>query len=375
MKRIKVLQVIRQGEIGGGESHLMDLVSRFDSKQVESVVLAFSDGAMIDFFKKQGIKCHVVASSKKFNLSIQKRVGDILLNEQIEIIHAHGTRAALNMVWIAKRRNLPLIYTVHGWSFHSDQNSLIHKLRVVCEKLLCSSSKQVICVSESNRMAGVKEGIKLKSTRCKVIENGINLDRFNSNFTVSKVRKELQIDKTDFIVGFVGRVTAQKSPIDFIKSIQLAHQQNPAIKGLFIGEGDLLPEVMAYVKSESLQECIYLSKFRRDIPEVLKAIDLFCLPSLWEGLSIALLEAMSMKKAVVVTPTDGTREIIVSNKNGVIVPFSRPDLLAEAYIELQKKPLLLHTISENARRLVEERFDAQRVSDKVTEIYINTSRK
>lgn len=372
MKRIKVLQVIRQGEIGGGESHLMDLVAGFDAQEIESVVMAFSDGPMIDFFRKRGNKCYVVASKMKLDFSIQKQIKEILLKEQIVLIHAHGTRAALNMWWPARTNKLPLIYTVHGWSFHSDQNRLIHKLRVGCEKLVCNSSKQVICVSESNRIAGAALGIKLELNHCQVIENGIDLNRFDPSHTANELRKELQIGNTDFIVGFIGRVTTQKSPLDFVKSIQLAHQQNPSIKGLLIGEGDRLQEVMRYIEHEQLEKCIYLSNFRKDIPEVLKAIDLFCLPSLWEGLSIALLEAMAMKKVVVVTPTDGTREIIESNKNGVIVPFNSPILLAEAYIELEKNLSLRTSCGENARALVEVRFNTKRVSEAVTNIYKTT---
>ncbi|MGL4518290.1 MAG: glycosyltransferase family 4 protein [Phocaeicola sp.] len=365
---MRVLQVIRQGEIGGGESHLMDLVSGFDQCQIESVVLAFSDGPMMDHFRERGITCYVLESKRKWDLPMQGKISQILQQEQIDLIHAHGTRAALNMLWSAARSKTPLIYTVHGWSFHTDQSHLAHSCRVLCEKLICQVSKQVICVSESNRLAGVEQGIKL-TTNCKVIENGINLKRFDPNHTISQLREELQIESTAFLVGFIGRVTAQKSPLDFVKSIQLAHQQQPTIKGLLVGEGELLEEVIAYSKREKLENCIYLSNFRKDIPQVLQAIDLFCLPSLWEGLSIALLEAMAMKKTVVVTPTDGTREIIEDHTNGVIVPFNSPERLAEAYLELEREETLRHSCGEQAYQTVKERFNAQRVSQEVTNLY------
>jgi glycosyltransferase involved in cell wall biosynthesis len=93
------------------------------------------------------------------------------------------------------------------------------------------------------------------------------------------------------------------------------------------------------------------------------------LPSLWEGLSIALLEAMAMKKAIVVTPTDGTKEIIKDGYNGLVVDYSDPQKLADAYKKyvdsLEKKT----TLGDNAYKLINERFSSQRVANEVFKIY------
>lgn len=369
MKPIKVLEVIRQGEIGGGESHVLDLISGFDRKEVEPIAMAFTDGHMIDTLKKQGIKCHVINTQRAFDISVQKKISRIIKEENIEIIHAHGSRAASNMLWASQKLHLPMIYTVHGWSFHQDQNKLIYKLRVWSEKLICNKSKQVICVSENNRQSGV-ENFGL-SKNCQVIENGINLTKFDINRQFKDIRKEMGIPKEEFIIGFIGRITLQKAPLDLVKSIAVAHAANPNIKGLLVGEGDMELEMKEYIRQEKLEECFYLSGFRTDVPDVLNAMDVFCLPSLWEGLSIALLEAMAMEKAIVVTPTDGTREIIVDHANGLIVPFSQPLKLAEAFLEFDRNRELKNKCAKNAIRLIRERFDSQRVSEEVTNIYKN----
>lgn len=367
MKSIKVLEVIRQGEIGGGESHVLDLIYGFNKEEIEPIAMAFTDGHMIDLLKQQGIKCYVVKTQKAFDPRIQQEITRIIKEERIQIIHAHGSRAASNMIWAARKLHLPLVYTVHGWSFHQDQSKLIYTLRAWSEKLICSQCKQVICVSASNRQSGM-ESFGL-SQNCRVIENGINLNKFNANTTPKDIREELGIPKDEFIIGFIGRITLQKAPLDFIKSVAAANKTDRDIKGLLVGEGDMKQEVLDYIRQNKLEDCFYLSDFRNDIPDVLQAINIFCLPSLWEGLSIALLEAMAMKKALVVTPTDGTREIINNYKNGLIVPFHHPEKLSEAFLKYKRDKSLRDTCSENALKLIKERFDSQRVSQQVTNIY------
>jgi len=364
MSKIRVLEVIRQGDIGGGESHLIDLVNGFESN-IEPVVLSFSSGQMIEVLSINNITCHVIKTKLPFNLLVQKRIIDIIKKEKIDIIHAHGTRAASNMLFASSITKIPLIYTVHGWSFHQDQIYLKRKARILCEKMICNNSKKVICVSENNRQVGKCE---FNLSNCQVIENGINLNVFNYNIQ-SNLHNLFRSSSDDFVIAFIGRITAQKSPIDFIESIALAHKKNNHIKGLIVGEGDLLEKVKEFIAKNKYNEFIQLENFRNDIPQVLKAIDVFVLPSLWEGLSIALLEAMAMKKAIVTTPTDGTREIIIDHQNGIIVPFNNSQRLADSYIELFENPNQMIIFGENAYNTINLRFNSQRVCDKVSEIY------
>lgn len=366
MKPIKVLEVIRQGQIGGGESHVLDLIRGFSHEEVEPIAMAFTSGQMINTLEEDGIKCYVIDTNKAFDFKVQKKIKEVIGKEHIEIIHAHGSRAASNVFLISKQMHIPLIYTVHGWSFHQDQSRLVYKLRAWSEKLICHYSQKVICVSESNRISGENIfGLK----NAVVIENGINLQRFTPDKVFNDIRIEFGIDKDDFIIGFIARITLQKAPLDFIKSVALANKKNPNIKGLIIGDGDMKNEVYSYIKENNLENCFYLSGFRTDVPELLNTIDVFCLPSLWEGLSIALLEAMAMRKALVVTPTDGTKELIQNGKNGIIIDFNNPEALSEAYLKYYQNPSLISQYGSEAQKLILKRFNSQRVSDEVRDIY------
>lgn len=363
---IRVLEVIRQGQIGGGESHLLDLVRFLDKKAFEPVCLSFTDGEMIRRLREMGIKCHIIRTDKPFDIKVQQQIKLLIQEEGIQLAHAHGSRAASNVVWPARSLHIPLIYTVHGWSFHDDQSSIVKRLRAYSEKVICHYCQEVICVSQSNADTGKKVfGLK----HCQVIENGINLERFNPTKAYHDLRPEMHFQPDDFVVGFIARCTKQKNPVGFLQALKAAHAQNPRIKGLFVGEGDMDGEVNALIESHQMEAYLHRTPFRTDVPELLHAIDVYCLPSLWEGLSIALLEAMSMEKAIVATPTDGTCEVIHHEENGIVVPFNDTHELATAFCRLANSPSEANAYGTSARNIVERRFNAQRVANKVGEIY------
>ena len=371
MKRIKVLEVIRQGQIGGGESHLLDLIHFMDKETYEPICLSFTDGNMIKRLCEMGVECHIINTHTAFDLKVQQKIIRLINDLHINLIHAHGSRAASNMIYAAQHLHLPLIYTVHGWSFHDDQSKLVYHLRRWSEKLICHYAEQVICVSQSNANTGIKcFGLKNPI----VIENGVDLEYFNPHKTSISLRNTFGFSNDDFIVGFIGRCTIQKSPIDFLNAIKIAHSSDNRIKGLFVGEGEMDGEVDSFISANKMSGYIYRSKFRTDIPEILQSIDVFCLPSLWEGLSIGLLEAMAMQKAIIATPTDGTKEVLKDESTGLLIPYQSPNILAESILRLLKDSVLFHQCATNARTLVANRFDSRKTAQAITDIYKKVQR-
>ena len=363
---INVLEVIRQGQIGGGESHLLDLIYFLDKKKINPICLSFTDGEMINRLIQMGISCHIIKTDKPFDLGVQKNITKLIQDENIQIVHAHGSRAASNILFPIKKLHLPFIYTVHGWSFHDDQSIIVKKLRAWTEKLICHYAKEVICVSQSNKKTGLKEfGLK----DALVIENGVNLEKFNPDNQYKDLRKQLGFSSSDFIIGFIARCTKQKNPLIFLKALNKVHSINPTIKGLFVGEGDMDADVNEYIHNHHMDAYLFRSKFRTDVPNLLQMIDVYCLPSLWEGLSIALLEAMAMRKTIIATPTDGTTELIRNKENGIIVPFNNTNALVDEIIALSKSPEECKLYGKAAQEIIEKRFNAKRVADIVTQIY------
>lgn len=363
---IKVLEVIRQGQIGGGESHLLDLIYFLDKSKIIPICLSFTDGEMIHRLTQMGITCYVIETQKPFDIGIQKQIIQIIKDEGIQLIHAHGSRAASNILCTARLLHIPYIYTVHGWSFHDDQRLFVKKLRGWSEKLICHYARQVICVSQSNKDTG-REVFGLKDAT--VINNGVNLDRFNPDSPLKDLRQGFSFSNSDCIVGFVARCTKQKNPLIYLAALEKAHEINSSIKGLFIGEGDMDAEVDRFIEDHQMKDYLYRSPFRTDVPEILHCIDIYCLPSLWEGLSIALLEAMAMRKAIIATPTDGTRELIHNDENGIVIPFNDIQALSNAIIALAKSEERRQQYGLAARSIVEKKYNAKRVAETVTQIY------
>ncbi|WP_158795387.1 glycosyltransferase family 4 protein [Pedobacter sp. L105] len=367
IKKIKILQTIRQGKVGGGETHVLDLVKELDKDQFESVILSFTEGPMVEKLKADGFKTYVVPTEKPFNYKVWDAVKQILKDEKIDLVHAHGTRANSNTYNPAKKLNIPSIYTVHGWSFHPDQHPLVKLVRTLSERFLVKVARKTICVSESNLREGAS---KFPMPRAEVIVNGINQVKFNPDQQYKDIRAEFGVAKDQILVGYIARITAQKEPLTYLQAIaKIPAELN--LKFLIVGDGDLKAEMLQLAKTLNLESRIIFENFRDDIPAILHGIDIFCLPSLWEGLPIALLEAMAMRKAIIATAIDGTKDLVTDKVNGLLISTSNPDQLAEAIISLAKDEKLRADMGKAAGELIKSNFNIETMTRKVEAVYRN----
>ena len=365
--KIRVLECIRQGQIGGGESHLLSLSTNLDKRVFEPIVLSFTDGPMIDILKEKGIQTHIIFTEKPFNIFIWKKVKNLIKENQIDIIHAHGTRANSNVFWAAKSLDIPLIYTIHGWSFHDDQKPLVKKFRILSEKFLTSKASLNISVSESNKQSGQKY---IKSFSSTVVNNGIDQEKFNPAKSFSDIRQELGIDKNATLLLFIARFTAHKQPLTLIRAFADVLKKSPALKLLMVGDGDEKAAALDLVKELSIEGNVLFLPFRQDVPAILNAANIFILPSLWEGLPIGLLEAMSMGKAVIATNVDGTCEIVRHQDNGYLIEVNNlQQNLAEAIVLMAGDNSLRQKFGTNAIETVRRHFNAASMTRQIENIY------
>lgn len=367
MKKIKILHTIRQGKIGGGESHVLDLVTHMDQSKFESIVLAFTDGPMVESLKKRGITTEVIYTEKPFNFSIWKQVTQCIKRHEIDLVHAHGTRAFSNVFYSANKLNIPIIYTVHGWSFHPNQPYLVQRIREKSERFLTARAHKTICVSKSNQQSGIS---RLKLKRSVVIYNAVNLEKFSPQRKFKDLRKEFGIDKNKIVIGYIVRMTAQKDPFTMLKAMQKICESKEDIILLMVGDGELKSKAIQLAKNLKIEDRVIFESFRTDIPDVLNAIDVYCLPSLWEGFPIGIIEAMAMHKPVVVTPVDGSSELVTDRETGLLVETKNEVDLAQAVIELNDNPALRNQIIVKASEFVNAHFGISQLVQKVEDNYI-----
>jgi len=365
-KKIKVLECIRQGQIGGGESHLLSLIENLNRDRFEPVVLSFTDGPMVERLRALSVRTHVIYTEKPFDVSKWRKVKELLQTERPALVHAHGTRASSNTLWAARSLGIPLIYTVHGWSFHDDQSPLVRRMRIMGERYITSRSAFNIAVSASNRQSGIDQIPGLKAT---VISNGIDQQRFSPARKFENVRSELGIPADAVLVLFLARFTHHKQPLALIRAFAQALPQLPSLHLLMVGDGDQKQEGLSLVKELGLEAKVTFQAFRQDVPDVLAAADVFVLPSLWEGLPIGLLEAMAMGKAVIATRVDGTKEVVRDEVNGLLVEPGDPAALATALVRLGKDASLREKLHKHALETIQEQYNAGTMTRKIEAVY------
>jgi glycosyltransferase involved in cell wall biosynthesis len=366
-KKIRVLETIRQGQIGGGETHLLDLVDNLDKNIFDPVVLSFTDGPMVERLKHMGIPTHIIHTTKPFDFTKWGKVKKLIEAEKIELVHAHGTRAHSNVSWAARKLNLPVVYTVHGWSFHDNQSFPLKKLRVLGEQYLTRKASVNISVSQSVHETGKKYFSGYQSV---IIPNGINQQKFNTARQLKDIRSELGIPKEAILVLFLARFTVQKQPLTMINAFRKAAAQNKQLCLLMVGDGELKSQADALVAQSGLGERIFMQLFRQDVPDILAAADIYVLPSLWEGLPLGLLEAMAMGKAVIASKADGTREVIRHNANGIMVNVDNlEEEVSNSLLQLAADPTLRRQLGEQASATITSTYSAGRMTRQVEEIY------
>ncbi|RYY59158.1 MAG: glycosyltransferase family 1 protein [Chitinophagaceae bacterium] len=372
-KKIKVLQSIRQGKIGGGESHLLNLVENIDRGQFDPVVLSFTDGPMISTLSGMDIPAHIIHTEKPFDFTKWKKVKKLLVQEKVELIHAHGTRANSNVLWAARSLGIPVIYTIHGWSFHQDQGPMLHKLRVLGEKYLTSRTDVNISVSLSNQNAGKK---LIPGFKSRIINYGIDQKKFNSKGTYPDVRRELGIPENKTLVLFIARFTSHKQPLAMIEAFAKAVRVNPSLHLLLVGDGDQKEEGLRLIEKFGIAGNVTVQSFRQDVPAVLAAADIFVLPSLWEGLPIGLLEAMTMAKPIIASNVDGTCDVIEPGVNGMLVETGNlVDNLVQALVALGNDRGLQEKFSVNALETVREKFTVTLMTRRIEDLYLEVLNK
>lgn len=366
-QKIKVLECIRQGQIGGGESHLLSLVENLDKERFDPIVLSFTDGPMIDRLTAMGIPTQVIPTTTPFDVRVWRRVKRLLASANIQLVHAHGTRANSNVLWAAKSLGIPVIYTVHGWSFHQDQHPVVQKIRIWGERYLTNRSDVTIAVSESNKESGQKV---LPSLKAVVVNNGIDLRKFNPKADHSKIRSQIGISDDVTLILFLARFTAHKQPLTLIRAFAKALKQQPTIHLLMVGDGDQKAIARELIEELGIEDHVTLQPFRQDVPAVLSNADIFVLPSLWEGLPIGLLEAMAMGKAIIASDVDGTREIVRNNENGLLIlTDDLEENLVRAIVTLAADKKLLEKFEQQAIHTVSQRFNASNMTSQIENIY------
>lgn len=318
---IKVLEVLASGAIGGGASHVESLARTVDPERFTLKVA--TTPPLLQTLSQAG------GPVLGLGAGLLQNVGTLAgAMRDVQLVHAHGTLAALMAAPGAGFHRVPLVYTVHGWSFHPRR---FRAAAVMLEGGLARRCRQVVCVSQDDWFQGLDCGV-LQGASSRVIPNGIDLERFHPDPAARvRLRDSYGIAPNAPVIGFCGRLTHQKAPELFVLAAHTILSRCPDASFLMLGDGSERPRLEGLAQALGLASHFHFLGEQHDVPAWLAALDCFVLPSRWEGLPIVLLEAMAAGVPVVATAVNGSRELIRHGETGLLVP---PDHLAELIVAI-----------------------------------------
>jgi len=200
-----------------------------------------------------------------------------------------------------------------------------------------------------------------------VVINGVDT---NQSFKPRNLmRRELRLKDEDIVFCFVGRLAEIKNIEYFLSVVHGLAARIPHVKVLLIGDGPNRRNLEVFVKNAGLDKIVRFLGFRSDIGDCLYCSDIFVLPSLYEGISVALLEAMSAGLPAVATDVGGNGQLVIDDENGYLVPLNEPDMFLAALITLASDSENRKRMSSNARERVVSHFSLERTVEHYLKIY------
>ena len=276
----------------------------------------------------------------------------LVKKENPDIVHMHSSKAGIIGRLVISTKNRKLFYTPHGYSFlKQDDSKLKRFMYKSIEKIVAIYKRKCTIVACSE--GEYKESLKL-TKNATYVNNGVNIKEIDSLVKDSSIK---DIDIKNLKICTVGRIGFQKNPQLFN---QIA-EQFPQIQFTWIGDGELKD----MLKSSNINITGWAN--RADVLGNLAQNDIFILPSLWEGLPIALLEAMYLGKVCIVSNVIGNRDVIVNGENGFIC--DGLDDYKKIIEEIQQGKYNLIQLEKNAKENVLQDYNVDVMSKKYIELY------
>jgi glycosyltransferase involved in cell wall biosynthesis len=287
--------------------------------------------------------------------------------ERFDVVHVHTPVAALLGRIAARLTGVPLVvYTAHGFYFHAGMPAWKRTLFVALERLAGRFTDLLFSQSAEDAETAVAEGITPRE-KVFVIGNGANTKRFDPRkFDRQVIRRGLSIPDDAFVIGFVGRLVEEKGVGEFLHAATILAPRFPQTWFMLVGDR-LASDHAAAIDHEleaahvALGARLLALGLRRDVPELMSAMDVFCLPSWREGMPRTIIEAMMMKRAVLATNIRGSREEVAAERTGLLVPVRDAVALAHGMERLIRDPDWAARLGQAGRERALEHFDEQKV--------------
>ncbi|MCI2417600.1 glycosyltransferase [Saccharopolyspora sp. K220] len=285
---------------------------------------------------------------------------------RFDVVHTHCSKAGAVGRIAARRSGVGrIVHTYHGFPFHEFQSPLRRRAYLAIERGLGRITDLALCVGTGVAVEALRRGL-LAPDRIRTIGAAVDHDVPTRTEQARRyARRKLGLAPTDVVVGSVGRLTYQKAPEDFVAALRALGR--PGVVGVWIGGGELSERMRAQAAASGVR--VVLAGERDDVAELLPAFDVFALPSRYEGLPLAIVEAMVCGVPVVATAVNAVSDVVSPGETGLLVPPRRPDLLAAAVACLLDSPVLAARLARTARERVDGRYRISALADALVGAY------
>ena len=364
-----IAHVIFRLDYGGLENGLVNLVNRIPDTRYRHAVVCLTDYSDFRERLRPGVEVHAVHKRAGKDLPVYGRLWSVFRRLRPDIVHTRNL-APLDAhlpAWAAGVRGH--VHGEHGYDIH-DIDGSSRKYRLL-RRLVSPFVQRFIPLSRDLERYLV-DAVGVPSSKVRRICNGVDAERF-APVAQRLPLPDTQFAEDDIVIGSVGRMEVVKDPLNLVRAFVTLLERRPGLRQrlrlVHIGDGSLREAAQNLLAEAGLADRAWLPGTRGDVPEMLKGLDVFVLPSRNEGISNTILEAMACALPVVATDVGGNAELVEDGRTGAIVPPGDADALAsaiEAYVsDAQRR----REHGRRARERIEQQFSMQAMVANYLHVY------
>ncbi len=367
-KRIRILHIAEAA--GGIDRYLKSLFKYMDRSKFENILICSQNYKPNDYIElaDEIIQINMAHSLKpSAQLRTIKELRKKIKQIKPDFIYCHSSVAGGTGRLAAIGTSSKVIYNPHGWAFNMEISKEKKAVYILLERLLAHSTDNIICISEAERISAKQKKIT-NSKKLVVINNGIDLERFNS--CQMKKRSDLNIPDQAFLIGMTGRICKQKGTDIFVKAAAEIKKAIPEAYFLLIGDATpsdltMKTQIEMLIKKYNLENCLQITGWI-DQPETVEPLlDVGLLLSRWEGFGLVLPEYMISGVPVVATKTDAIPFIVNDYQNGLLVPVEDVQAVVEKVLEIHTSPSLRERIINRAKEEAANNYNAHQMAERL----------
>lgn len=362
-RKIRVAHIFLTLNIGGMEKVGVDLINNIDTERFENYVLCLKEiGPLGERLESSVQDLSCLNAENGVGLRGLLAVMRYLRRNKIDVVHTNNPSPHFWGSLAARLCGIrAVVHTVHGRGF------IRHRKGALIEKVATLMSSVIVCVSAD--AAEQRKQIGIAADKLRVISNGVDTGVFCQDVPNAELVAALNQEGA-LVIGSVARFSVDKDQKSLIEAFARLRDQVNGVKLLLVGDGETKPDMESLARQLSLGDSVIFTGARSDVLDLLRLMDVYVLATHTEGLSISLLEAMSTERAVVATAVGGNVEVIEHDVNGLLVPESDVDKLAQALSECIASPDKRQEMASSARETVLSRYSMKSMVDQYQSLYV-----